>query len=125
MPKRVSVYEGTTHLNPIPFGCRIGNMFFTGGVGARNPHTREISDTVEGQIEQMVTNLRNGLKTAGGTFENVGMVHLTVKDESVRKLFNETWVQMFPDENSRPARHTEITPEMETFISMEVIAVMD
>ena len=46
------------------------------------------------------------LAAAGGTPEDVVKCTVFVRDKAIRPVVNKYWVEMFPDEASRPARHT-------------------
>ena len=50
-----------------------------------------------------------------------------ITDRALRPILNKHWVEMFPDTNSRPARHTvtsrDFTPPMQ--IQCDLLAVLD
>jgi 2-iminobutanoate/2-iminopropanoate deaminase len=47
----------------------------------------------------------------GGRTEHIVKINFFVKDPtSEREALNAEWVKMFPDPNSRPARHTQALP---------------
>ncbi|MDH4073862.1 MAG: RidA family protein, partial [Gammaproteobacteria bacterium] len=60
-----------------------------------------------------------------GSVEDIGKVSVYLADKADRKLVNPHWLEMFPDEASRPVRHTfaqELPPGR--YIQVEFIAVL-
>ena len=49
---------------------------------------------------------------------------LARKDNSVRPLVNKPWVEMFPDEANRPARHALIMPNLNFDLQIQARAVI-
>jgi enamine deaminase RidA (YjgF/YER057c/UK114 family) len=112
------------HTNPIPSAARVGNMLFTSVIGGRDPDTGQVPDSPEQQAVNVFKNLRAILAKGGATPGDVAHVTVFIKDNSVRPLVNKPWVEMFPDENSRPARHAIIDPNLGGHVQIEVIAVI-
>jgi 2-iminobutanoate/2-iminopropanoate deaminase len=107
MSKRKSFnVDGLGHANPIPAVSRIGNTVATGGVSGTDTSTGKIPEEVAAQCAQMFQNLRAILAAAGATPEDVIRVTVWIKRSEVRAEVNKEWVAMFPDPDSRPARHT-------------------
>ena len=46
------------------------------------------------------------MREAGGSVDDVGKLSVYLADMDDRKLVNPHWLAMFPDETSRPVRHT-------------------
>ena len=46
------------------------------------------------------------MREAGGAAEHIGKLSVYLADMEDRKLVNPHWLDMFPDESSRPVRHT-------------------
>ena len=60
-------------------------------------------------------------------FKNIGTIKVYMKDRSQRDAVNRPWLEMFPDEDDRPARHA---IEYDAFppgvlVQLEIIAVVD
>lgn len=107
MSKRTSFdVEGLGHANPIPAVSRIGNIVATGGVSGTDTSTGKIADNVTAQCARMFANLRTILAAAGASPEDVIRVTVWIKRPEIRAEVNKEWVVMFPDPQSRPARHT-------------------
>src|SRR3989304_7951455 len=94
------------HQNPRPTACRVGNVLFPSVIGGRDPETGATPESVEEQAANVFENLRNILAKAGGTPSDVARATGFVSDPTLRPPVNKPWLEMFPDEASRPARHT-------------------
>ena len=107
MNKRQSIsVAGLKHgNNPLPIASRVGNFIATSGIPGINRHTGDLPGTVEEQIPLMFDNLKAVIEAAGGSAETILKVTLFVKDTACREAINESWVKLFPSEDSRPARH--------------------
>jgi 2-iminobutanoate/2-iminopropanoate deaminase len=112
------------HQNPIPTASRVGNMLFTSVIAGRDPETGEVPDSAEGQAVNAFKILRKILETAGATPGDVAHVTVFLKDNAYRPLVNKPWVEMFPDEHSRPARHAIIDPNLVSMVQIEAVAVI-
>jgi enamine deaminase RidA (YjgF/YER057c/UK114 family) len=97
---------GLRHLNPIPMGSIIGNLMMTSGIFGMDPDTRRTPDDVEGQCRLMFENIRRVMTAAGGSPDDIIKIVVWAKDRSFKDAVNTEWLTMFPDEHSRPARHT-------------------
>lgn len=107
MSKRESFnVEGLGHANPIPAVSRIGNLVATGGISGTDRNTGKVPNDVSAQCAHMFANLRAILAAAGAAPEDVIRVTVWIKSPEIRAEVNKEWVVMFPDPNSRPARHT-------------------
>ncbi len=105
--RRTSVYvEGFSHKNPIPAGCRIGPLLMSGSIQGNDPSTGKPAETIEAQCEYMLANVRRIVEAAGGTTDDIVKLTVWMNDRKQRPALNKPWLEMFPDPNSRPARHT-------------------
>ena len=65
------------------------------------------------------------MREAGGSPADIGKVTVYLADRDDRKLVNPYWLEMFPDEDDRPVRHTSATSlPAGRFIQIEFIAVL-
>jgi enamine deaminase RidA (YjgF/YER057c/UK114 family) len=113
------------HSNPIPHGAKIGNMVYSSAISGSDPETGELPEDAEAQGWNTFKNIRLLMAEAGGTVDDIIKFSVSLRDESARKFINDAWLDMYPDENDRPARHTqsaEINPRY--FVQIEVIAVL-
>jgi len=112
MAKRQSInFPGFSHQNPIPNASRVGNIVMSSVIGGSNPGSRDLPPTLEGQVANVFNHIRAAISAAGGTTEDIIKVEFWVKDPAKqREALNAEWVKMFPNESSRPARHTQQLP---------------
>lgn len=109
MARRQSVHiEGFKHTNPIPNASRIGNLVMSGAILGRDPETGKPAATLDAQCALVFRYMRETVEAAGGTPDDIIKITFWVKDPaSGRGALNGEWEKMFPDPNSRPARHTQ------------------
>ena len=104
---RSSIYvEGFSHKNPIPAACRIGNMLYSGSIQGSDPASGKYAATLEEQCVLMLAHMRRIVEAAGGSIADVIKVTVWMNDRTQRAALNRPWLEMFPDAQSRPARHT-------------------
>ena len=119
--------EGVNHGAPIPMGARVGNMIFSSGIIGVDPSTGKVPEDLDSQCVFAFANMKTMLENAGATTKNVGTIKVYMKDRSQRDAVNRPWLEMFPDENDRPARHA---IEYDAFppgvlVQLEIVAVVD
>ena len=125
MGRRVSIeIPGFEHDNPIPAACRVGPFLITSGVSGKEPYTGKYPEGIEAQCAQMFASIREILKAAGATPEDIAKINVWIKDRALRPHVNKEWLAMFPDPHSRPARHTFPAPDLPPgmLVQCEVIA---
>lgn len=106
MPRTSINVEGFGHGNlPIPAASRVGPLLMTGGIHGIDMIAGKAGD-IDDQAERMFGNLSKILNAAGGGFESVVRMTIFVKVPEARAAVDNEWLKAFPDENSRPARHT-------------------
>ncbi len=126
MAKRKSIHiEGMEHGAPIPNGVVIGNMIFSSAISGKDAKTGVLSPDPEEQAAAMFRNLRLFLQGAGGAPENIAYMKVYLKEEKYRDAVNKAWLEMFPDEHDRPARHSiKVELRGNNLFQIEVIAVL-
>ena len=105
--RRSIVIDGFQHTNPIPHACMVGNLLVSGGIPGFIPGTTRPAATLEEQCAHMFAHVRAILEKAGGTTQDIVKVTLWMNDPASKEAVNKEWLRMFPDEGSRPARHTQ------------------
>jgi enamine deaminase RidA (YjgF/YER057c/UK114 family) len=112
MAKRKSItWPGFKHENPIPNASMIGNILMSSIISGRDPETGKAPPEAEAQIANIFKQIKAGVEAAGGTVDDIIKVNFWVRDPAVgRKMLNGEWTKMFPNEASRPARHTLALP---------------
>jgi enamine deaminase RidA (YjgF/YER057c/UK114 family) len=126
MAKRRSVNGGRArHENPIPNASRIGNLVMSSVIGGADAD-RSLPATLEAQVANVFRYIRDDVEAAGGTVDDIVKITFWVKDPAKqRAALNEEWVRMFPDPDSRPARHTQHLPaDARLAVQADFIAVL-
>ena len=101
----------TRHENPIPNASRVGNVVMSSVIGGTKPGTRELPASLEEQVANVFAHIRHDVEAAGGSVDDIIKINFWLKDPtSQRAALNAEWVKMFPDPESRPARHTLALP---------------
>ncbi|MEU3618017.1 RidA family protein [Streptomyces sp. NPDC006872] len=115
---------GTPHKAPIPTGCRIGDVVFSSAINGSDPATGEIPDDGEAQVRFAFVNLERFLVEAGVTAEDVIRMTVHLSDRSLRAALDTEWLRLFPDADSRPARHAmNLQLNRNMLIQLEIVAV--
>jgi 2-iminobutanoate/2-iminopropanoate deaminase len=128
MAVRKSVnFAGVQHGNPIPAASQIGSLLMSGVISGVPPDAAAKPPSDSEQCRIMFENVARLLKAAGGTPENIIKVSIWLKDIALRDRMNEEWIAMFPDPQSRPARHVHEDPHMQAprQVICEVTAVLE
>jgi enamine deaminase RidA (YjgF/YER057c/UK114 family) len=115
--------EPMIHSNPIPSATRTGNMLFTSLIAGRNDDGT-LPDSGEAQAANAFRILRRILERAGVSHEEVAHLKVHIREPAVRAFVNVSWLEMFPDAGSRPARHTTVEPGLAEMVQIEAIAVL-
>ena len=106
MEKRRSIdVAGASHVNPIPSASRRG-PFVSGAISGTDPATGKVPADLDEQCRLMFENVRRVMAAAGGTPDDIVKMTMWITDRALRPILNKHWVEIFPDANSRPARHT-------------------
>ena len=108
MARRDSIHIADfVHNNPIPNASRIANIVVSGAIMGRDPETDAPGATLADQCRLVFRHMRSTVEAAGGTTDDIIKVTVWLKDPSDREALNAEWTGMFPDPESRPARHTQ------------------
>lgn len=128
MSRRQTIHiPGVSHSAPIPFGARVGGVVYSSGIRGDNAETGELSDDVEEQARQCFQNMRTFLEYAGATPDDVVRLTCYLENLNDRGAINAPWLEMWPDDDDRPARHTSKyePPPGGMKVQIEVIAVVE
>ena len=108
MARRKSInVKGYSHANPIPAGALVGGLLATGLITGRDPVSGKMPATLAEQVTNMFGHVTAIVEAAGGTMEEIVKLNVFMHDRSQRAALNDIWLKLFPDENNRPARHTQ------------------
>ena len=104
---RQSIFiPGFQHKNPIPGASRVGNIVASGVINGVEPATGAPGATLARQCELMFEHMRTLVEGAGGGMDRIVKVNVWMADPAQREALNAVWCAVFPDPQSRPARHT-------------------
>lgn len=125
--KRSSIYvEGFSHKNPIPAACRIGAMLYSGSIQGTDPASGKYGADIAEQSALMFAHVRRIVEAAGGSPANIIKMTLWMRDRSQREAVNREWLKMFPDPQSRPARHAmQSALDGDKLLECDFVAVLD
>ena len=110
---------------PIPQACVVGNLLMSSGISPLDPESGTVPAEVEQQVEVVFANVRRIVEAAGGTVGDIAKCSVFVLDKGIRPIVDKHWLEMFPDEASRPARHTlriDLASPMQ--LQLEITAVL-
>ena len=126
MAKRRSIdIDGFRHSNPIPGASVVGNLMMSSVIAGRDPSIGKVPASLEDQCKFLFQHVKSMVEAAGGSPDDIVKMTFFMKDPSQRSAINDEWVKMFPDEHSRPARHTQgMTGGGESLISCDFTAVL-
>ena len=91
---------------PIPQACVVGNLLVSSGISPLDPDSGAVPSEVDQQVEVAFANVRRIVAAAGGTVDDIAKCTVFVRDKAIRPIVDKHWLEMFPEEASRPARHT-------------------
>ncbi len=103
--QRVEI-PGLAHRDPLPMGCRLGNMVFSSVIAPQDPAD---GSNVKGPIEQIqrcFDNTKIFMKQAGGSLDDVIHMWAFMSDFTYQPDMVDIWVNTWPQEGDRPARKT-------------------
>lgn len=89
---------------------KTGNLFFTSGVRGVNRATGELPEDPARQFLNAWQNLRALVDGAGLSTDNIGLVTNFIDSQESRAHINPGWLELFPDQDNRPARKTTSFP---------------
>jgi enamine deaminase RidA (YjgF/YER057c/UK114 family) len=127
MARRRSIdIEGFRHKNPIPNASRIGNFLVSGLILGVDPATGTVAPTIEEQCAHMFAHMKAIVEAGDGSTDDIIKVTVYLKDRKERTAVNAAWVKMFPDPQTRPARHAQQAHmEGASLVQCDFMAVID
>jgi 2-iminobutanoate/2-iminopropanoate deaminase len=115
---------GVSHTSPIPMGSRIDNIVYSSAIMGGDPATGEIPDDGATQVKLAFVNLLSFLEAAEVTTDDVVRLTIHLSDPSLRPAIDVEWEKIFPDADSRPARHAlNLKLNRNMLVQLEVVAV--
>lgn len=99
--------DSFVHVNPIPSATRCGPLIESSIIPAYNDGVREMPDTLEEMVSNLFLHMGNMLVAANAGWDDLVKVTFFTGDPgAARELLNKPWLELFPDPDSRPSRHT-------------------
>jgi enamine deaminase RidA (YjgF/YER057c/UK114 family) len=98
--------EGLSHLSAIPVATRVGPLVVSSVIGPYDAGTRNVPEATEDQLANIFAHAKAMLDEAGATWDDVAKMEFWAPSAEVRAAIDTFWLECFPDESSRPARHT-------------------
>ena len=95
---------------PIPMAAQVGPFFHSSGIPPTDPATGKAPEDGESQVACVFANLRALLEVAGLTADDVVYLDVYLAQNELRSVVNKHWLEWYPDEHDRPARHTTEKP---------------
>ena len=99
---------GVAHAAPIPLAAQVGNIVTSSALMGVDAGTGKLPEDGVSQVEHLFTNAAALLKVAGLSTDDIVSVSVLLADNSLRGEINKHWLEWFPDEADRPARHTTV-----------------
>jgi enamine deaminase RidA (YjgF/YER057c/UK114 family) len=84
----------------------------TGGIAGIDLATGKMPDSIEAQCGHMFDLAAKILELAAAGFDDVIKVTVFLKPDLSRDALNKEWLRCFPNQHSRPVRHTIINPHL-------------
>jgi enamine deaminase RidA (YjgF/YER057c/UK114 family) len=104
---------------------RVGPLVASSVIAPTSPGGAGMPKDVEGQLTNLFGHVGDMLAAAGGDWRHVVKIEFYGSDPALRDAVNRPWLQHFPDEVSRPARHTHITPGGPNIVTCSFLAYID
>ncbi len=101
---------GLSTSDAAPDLVKAGNLFFTSGIRGVDLKTGKLGATPEEQFTLAWRNLKALVEHAGLSSDNIGLVTNFIDKQDYRPNINPGWLELFPDEDNRPARKTTSYP---------------
>lgn len=100
--------DGLSHQTAIPVASKIGPLLTSSVIAPFNPGTRDVPVAIDEQYANIFRHVELMLQAAGGGWQHVAKMEFWLANAEDRPPLEKFWLQYFPDEASRPARHTHV-----------------
>jgi 2-iminobutanoate/2-iminopropanoate deaminase len=110
MLKPVDVPNAPKPVGPYSSAVIVGNLVYVSGQSGRDPVSDQVSEDIEAQTEQVLTNIRTILEAAGSSLSKVVRCGVFLVDMGDFKRMNAVYERMF--DGHKPARTTVAVSEL-------------
>ncbi|MCC5890555.1 MAG: RidA family protein [Alkalibacterium sp.] len=125
--KRITSEKGPKAIGAYSVATKVGNIVYTSGQLGMNPSTGKlISDTIEEQTHQALTNVKTILEENSSLMKNIIKSTVYLNDINDFKAFNQVYAEFFDKDDfpSRTAIEVAALP-LSAKIEIEVIALVN
>ena len=91
---------------PFPIATRVGPLVCTSAIHGRDRETSVFDSDPVAQIRVVFSNLEAVMHACGGTLDDIALCLVSLNSMEHRVALNTVWIEVFPDEQSRPSRNT-------------------
>ena len=126
MKKEVIYTDKAPQTGPYSQAIKYGNLIFVAGQTSEDPMTNEaIHDSVTGQTERILDNIKTILEAAGSGMDKVLRCDVYLSSMAQKEEMNEAYLKFFPTDP--PARNTVAVASLDDNldVEIEVIAAVD
>jgi 2-iminobutanoate/2-iminopropanoate deaminase len=122
--RRVVEIPNVRHAAPIPAAVVIGNVLASSAIFGADQGTGQVPEDPSDEVTCLFRNVASVVELAGGSVDDVLRMGVLIRENSVREFINREWLQMFPDEADRPARHITVVANLPVSAQIELLAVI-
>ena len=120
MKKIITTDKAPAPIGPYNQAVLAGNTLYTSGQIAIDPKSGELNlNDIKTETKQVMENLKEVLKAADMTFENVVKSSIFISDMNNFTKINEVYASYF-DEATAPARETVEVANLPKFVNVEI-----
>ncbi len=123
MKKIINSNNAPDPVGPYNHSVLAGNTLYVSGQIAIDPKTGTLlTENIETETHQVMTNLGEILKAAGMTFENIVKCSVFVADMNMYSRINAVYAEYFNEETA-PARELVEVANLPKFVNVEISAI--
>lgn len=122
--RRVIELPNVNHAAPIPAAVVIGNVLASSAVFGADQKTGLRPDDPSDEVACLFQNIAAILELAGGTVDDILRMDVFIQDNAIREFVNREWLQLYPHEDDRPARHITLVASLPAAAQIELLAVL-
>jgi 2-iminobutanoate/2-iminopropanoate deaminase len=120
MKKIITTTKAPAPIGPYNQAVLSGNTLYTSGQIAINPETGKlVLDSIKAETKQVMENMKEVLKAAEMTFDNVVKSSIFISDMNNFSQINEVYGRYFNEETA-PARETVEVANLPKFVNVEI-----
>lgn len=119
MDKKVIYTENAPEPGPYSQAIQYGNLIFVAGQTSEDPETnRPVHDSVAGQTERIMKNIRTILEAAGSGLDKILRADIYLSAMEIKPEFNEAYIKFFPQ--NPPARNCVAVAGIDDGLDVEI-----